>query len=279
MASKSSFKKYGLRLLYLVVGLYLLICIGMYAFQDKLVFRPTVLAANAAWDFKLKDEAGLEQSVEEVYFPSALGGNINALHFKSGSGRNSVVMYVHGNGGNMQNYLHRRNPFLQRGYDFFIFDFRGFGKSTGPLSEVGVDADCEAAWDYLQARYPSHNIVLFGQSLGSGFAVRLAAQHPPRQLYLETPYTSLADVGAHDYPWLPVRWLINYPSESQAYVGQVQCPVLVIHGTADKVIPYQQGEAMSKSAVKSQLFTCPGAGHNDCSKTAIYQEMLDKTLH
>ncbi len=279
MASKSNWLKWPKRLGIVAVTLYLVICVLMYFFQDKLVFRPTVVLANADWNLDLENETGLEKSVEEVTFPSAEGGSVNALHFQLDSNAHGVVLYLHGNGGNLQSYLKRRNAFLERGWEFFIFDYRGYGKSTGPLSEKGVDADAEAAWNYLHERYGAHEIVIYGQSLGSGFAVRLAAKHTPRQLYLETPYTSLADVGAHDYPWLPVRWLINYPSESLAHVGKVKCPVIVMHGTEDKTIPYEQGQKMAAAAVKSQLFTCPGAGHNGCSKTPIYQEMLDHTLH
>jgi uncharacterized protein len=279
MASKSNWWKWPKRIGITTVILYLTICTLMYVFQDHLVFRPTVLAADAVWDFTLQEGKGLEKSVEETNIPSAEGGMVNALHFKLDSSAPRVILFVHGNGGNNQNYLKRRNAFLARGWDFFVFDYRGYGKSTGPLSEKGVDADVEAAWNYLHERYGAHQIVIYGQSLGSGFAVRLAAKHTPRQLYLETPYTSLADVGAHDYPWLPVRWLINYPSESLAHVGKVKCPVIVLHGTADKTIPYKQGQKMAETAVKSQLFTCPDAGHNDCPKTPVYTEMLDKTLH
>lgn len=262
-----------------LVGLYLLICVGMYFLQESLVFRPTVLAQDAAWDLSLPDSVkALEASHEEVFFESGLDGRVNGLHFRRDSSR-GVLLFVHGNGGNNQNYLWRRTDFLARGYDFFIFDYRGYGKSTGPVSEAGLDADCEAAYQYLLQHYPENRIVVFGQSLGSGFAVRMAAKHHPRFVFLETPYTSLADVGAHDFPWLPVRLLMRYPSESEAHVGEIDSPMAIIHGTADEVIPYEMGQAMAKAAIKANLITCEGAGHNGCSKTPAYQEMLDGYLH
>lgn len=279
MASKQGWKKWGLRLGIGLVAFYLLICAGMYFLQDSLVFKPTVVAQDAVWDMSLPDQQPLEKSVAEVSFPSGEGGMVNALHFKGDSSSRGVVLYLHGNGGNLQNYLKRRTAFLARKYDFFIFDYRGYGKSTGPLSEKGIDADAEAAYQYLLQHYPKQRIVIFGQSLGSGFAVRLAANHTPRQLYLETPYTSLADVGAGDFPWLPVHWLLKYPSESLEHIAKVKCPINLIHGTADEVIPYAHSERLVAAAVKATLYTCPGAGHNGCSKTPEYERMLDHTLH
>jgi uncharacterized protein len=276
---KSSWGRYLKRLGITIVVLYVVVCAGMYFFQSSLVFRPTVVGADAKWDLTLKNAKPIEQSSEELDLTSELDGKVNALLFKAAAPAKGVVLFLHGNGGNLQTYLPRRTEFLKRGYDFCVLDYRGYGKSTGPVSEAGVDADAEAGWDYLAKQYDPKTIVIYGQSLGSGFAVRLAKKHQPRILYLEVPYTSLADVGAYQYPWLPVRWLTKYPGESLKHIGDVKCPVNIIHGTADEVIPYEMGEKLSKAAQKGQLYTCPDVGHNGCSQTVQYQQMLDQTLH
>ncbi|HEX2900956.1 MAG TPA: alpha/beta hydrolase, partial [Bacteroidia bacterium] len=152
------------------------------------------------------------------------------------------------------------------------------GKSTGEWSQSGLDADVEAAWNTLSKTYTANKIIIYGQSMGSGYATRLAAKHRPRLLILEAPYTSLADVAQSQYPWLPVRWLLNYPSESEAFVGSVQSEVVVFHGNQDEVIPYDQGVAMSQAANKAKLITLPGQGHNNVQDHPRFLTSLDSLL-
>jgi pimeloyl-ACP methyl ester carboxylesterase len=277
-ASKSNVRKYLIRIGIIIVTLYVAICTGMY-FQDRIVFRPTVVDQSTQWDLKLADgKPAQELSAEEITLEAELDGSLNAMHFKCHGESKGVVLFLHGNGGNLQGYLKRRSDFLRRHYDFFIVDYRGYGKSTGPISEAGVDADAEAAYDYLAKQYPPEKIVVYGQSLGSGFAVRLAKRHQPHRLFLEVPYTSLADVGAYQYPWLPVRLLTKYPGPSLALIDDLRCPVRVIHGTADEVIPYEMGQALAAKAKDGRLYTCPDVGHNGCSQTTQYVKMLDENL-
>ena len=277
MASKFNWKKWLKRLVFGTVSLWLLICVLMYFFQEKLLFRPTVVAQDAVWDMALADGKPLEKGVGEVFLASKFDGNVNALLFKAESSK-GVVLYMHGNGGNIQTYLKRRNYFLRNGWDLMMMDYRGFGKSTGALSEAALDADVEACWEYLTHTYSPENIIIYGHSLGSGFATRLAARHRAKMLILETPYTSLADVGQWQYPWLPVRYLIQYPSESKAHIADLVCPVYVFHGTADKTIPFSQGKAMAETAKDGHLIVCEGGGHNDCAKFPQYGQTLDAIL-
>lgn len=275
--SKAFLKKWLKRGLLASVFLYVLICALMFIFQEKLLFRPTVVPAGHVWNFELADGPVPEASVEEVFLDAELDGKLNLLHFKLNKPR-GVVLYLHGNGGCNQNYMRRRRVFLEHGWEVVYLDYRGFGKSIGPLSEAGLDADAMAAWQYLEKLFPRQQIIIYGHSLGSGFATRLAAKVHPRHLILETPYTSLADVGQWQYPWLPVRWLIRYPSPALEYARALQCPLDVIHGTADRTIPYEQGLAMSKAANKGLITTIEGAGHNDCSASPLYKETLGRIL-
>lgn len=278
MASNRRLRKVVIWTLSITAVLYLGICGFMYFAQESLLFHPTVLAATDKWDLTLKDgSTGPERDVEELNFPSELGGMVNALLFHTDSAK-GAILYLHGNGGNAGICAGGRAKFLNAGWDFFVPDYRGYGKSTGPLSEEGMDADVEAAYQTLVKRYPADRIIVYGQSMGSGFATRLAAQHRPKYLVLEAPYTSLADVGASQYPWLPVHWLMNYPSESLPHVGSVQSEVLVFHGDADETIPYEQGVEMAKAANKGKLYTLPGQGHRAVQENPLFQKSLDSLL-
>jgi uncharacterized protein len=274
---KSRWGKYLKRLAITLAVLYVVICAGMYFFQEKLLFHPVVQAADAAWDLDLEDGVGLEKAVEELNFDAALDGKVNALYFKRDSAK-GVILYLHGNGGNAGLCSRGRNQFLQLGWEVCVPDYRGYGKSTGPLSQDGIDADVEAAWKEVAKRYPASQIIIYGQSLGSGFATRLAAKHTPRVLILEAPYTSLKDVAASQYPWLPTGPLLRYPSPSREYIGKVNCPVYVFHGTADQVIPYTQGEEMANTAQKGELITLVGNGHLNVQTHETFRAALPRLL-
>ncbi|MBK9450868.1 MAG: alpha/beta fold hydrolase [Bacteroidetes bacterium] len=277
-AKKRNWRKALRIILGILATLYIGICAFMYFAQESILFHPTVQTANAAWDLSIKSgEAGIEKVVEELNFPSEEGGMVNALLFKMDSAK-GAILYLHGNGGNAGICAGGRNRFLGNGWDFFVPDYRGYGKSTGELSQSGMDADVEAAWNELSKRYPANRIIIYGQSMGSGFATRLAAKHRPKLLILEAPYTSLADVASSQYPWLPVKWLLNYPSESEDFVGSVQSEVVIFHGDEDEVIPYSQGLAMSKAANKSKLITLPGQGHLKVQNHPKFEVSLDSLL-
>jgi fermentation-respiration switch protein FrsA (DUF1100 family) len=277
-AKKSKWRKALIILLGILATLYIGICALMYFAQESILFHPTIQAANAPWDLSIKGgEKGLEKQVEELNFASEEDGKVNALLFKVDSAK-GAILYLHGNGGNAGICAGGRNRFLKNGWDFFVPDYRGYGKSTGPLSQSGMDADVEAAWNELSKRYPAKDIIIYGQSMGSGYATRLAAKHRPKLLILEAPYTSLTDVAASQYPWLPVRWLMNYPSESEEFVGSVQSEVVIFHGDHDEVIPYSQGIAMSKAANKAKLITLPDQGHNKVQTNPIFEVSLDSLL-
>lgn len=277
MASKRRWRKPLTISLILVGVLYLGICGYMYLAQESLLFHPTVMAAEAPWDLSLEEGKGMERSVDELNFPSAEGGKVNALFFRLDTAK-GAILYLHGNGGNAGTCARNRNLFLRNGWDVLVPDYRGYGKSTGPMSQAGLDADVEAAWVELGKHVPAESIIVYGQSMGSGYATRLAARHTPRLLLLEAPYTSLVDVAQGQYPWLPVRWLLSYPSPALDYMDEVRCPVVVFHGDQDDVIPYDQGVAMAQAASNGKLVTLPGQAHRNVQGNPRVQAVLDSLL-
>lgn len=251
--------------LILVVFFAIALVLGFfYLFQEYLIFHPIKLSA----DFKFTYEA------EERFVEVAKGVRLNALHFKTDNAR-GVVLYFHGNAGNLSEWGSVSENFLPLGYDVFVYDYRGYGKSQGKIrTEHELHSDAEAMLALLAKEYPADKIILFGRSLGSGMAVRLAAKHKVKALLLESPYFNLADIGRVHYPFIPVRFLLRYPLRNDLYLPQVRCPVYIVHGTADEVIPWQSGRKLAGQLPSSKMLVIDNGDHNNLSTFMIYREFL-----
>jgi uncharacterized protein len=230
----------------------------MYATQERLIFPGTPLAADYRFQF------GHGQRFEEIRVPVP-GATLDALHFMQDKPR-GLVFFVHGNAGNLATWTSGIDFYRRINYDLFIFDFRGYGKSTGHIqSETQLVADVRAAWDAIAPRYRNMPIVIQGRSLGTGLAARLARDVDPRLLVLVSPYTSLAAIGKREYPFVPT-WLNRYPLRTDALIGDIQCPILLVHGTADTIIPFANSERLKALAhAPIELLAIAGAGHTDRS--------------
>lgn len=261
--------KWPIRLVLTLGILYVGICLFMKWGQEKFLFHPTVVPETHTWQ--------LPPSAKEVWLAAEDGARLNAVLHQVDSAK-GVVLFLHGNGGNLQNSTPFAESFARHGYATLVLDYRGYGKSQGKLSEQGLYYDVEAAYEYLQGLFPQERIVVYGQSLGSGLATHIAAKYRPRHLVLETPYTSILEVAQGNYPWLPVSYLLNYPLRSRDRITSVQCPVTIFHGTADETIPYSMGEEMSRLALKGELITCTGVGHNGCFDVPAVQNKLGALL-
>jgi uncharacterized protein len=191
------------------------------------------------------------------------------------SGDRPVVLMFHGNGGHRAQGLQAAGMFCALGAEVLLFDYRGYGENAGRPSEQGLRTDAQAMWDYATGRMgvPARQIVLYGESLGGGVAVRLAADlcqsgTRPAGLILCNTFTSLADVAAHRFPWLPVRTALLDRYDSERRIGDVVCPLLVLHGDADGSIPHAFGRrlfdaASRRTSIHRRFVTLAGAGHND----------------
>jgi fermentation-respiration switch protein FrsA (DUF1100 family) len=176
-----------------------------------------------------------------------------------------VVLIFHGNAGNISHRIDYLTMFNRLGYATLIIDYRGYGKSSGAPGEEGTYRDGEAAWRYLMEtrKFTPQDIVLFGESLGGGIATWLALQHPPRALVLASTFTSVPDLGAQVYPWLPVRLLarIDYPNLER--IRQITVPVLIAHSRNDDIIPFSHGQALFEAAHEPKQLLELRGGHND----------------
>ena len=173
-----------------------------------------------------------------------------------------IVLFFHGNAEILAWRVERFKKLTQDGVGLLAVSFRGYAGSTGTPSEAGLLADGEAAYSFAAARYPANRIALWGYSLGSGVAVRLAAKHPVAKLVLEAPYTSTVDVAAARYPFMPVKWLMLDQFHSLDYIKDVHAPLLVLHGGADHVVPIGFGEELFAAANEPKRFVrFPEGGH------------------
>ncbi len=164
-------------------------------------------------------------------------------------------------------------------YDFLIYDYRGFGKSTGPLNETGFHQDAKALYDYLKTKFAEQDIIVVGRSIGTGFAAKLASENNPGLLILITPYYSLKELAKKYFPLLPVGLILKYNLKTYAWVKKVKSRVVIFHGTEDEVIPFEQAVRL-KNSLKHQdlLISIKGAGHNDLSGFPEYQKHMEELL-
>ena len=262
-------KKFVRWVLFAIPALYVLVCSALYFNQDSLLFRPEPLAENFHFEFP--------QTFREVNLP-VQGAVLNALHFTTDKPK-GVVLFFHGNAGNLKRWGEVAESFTVRGYDLFIFDYRGYGKSTGKIaSEQQLLDDAETAHEYVAKLYPSQNIVIYGRSLGTGIASQIALRHPAKMLILETPYVSLKDLTGQFYPLVP-GFLLKYPMRTDLALPQIKSPIYLIHGTDDEVIPYESSQRLLQLIQSpKELVAIPNGAHNGLRLTPIYNTALDRFL-
>jgi fermentation-respiration switch protein FrsA (DUF1100 family) len=212
-------------------------------------FGPTVTAAQAAL-------AGFEDVVLETPDGERIAG-----WYKAPQPGRTIVLYFHGNGGSLSLRHHRARLLTETGNGLLMVTYRGYPGSTGEPSEPGLRADARAAYDHLARRFPPTRIVIYGESLGSGVAVRLATERGVAGLILDAPFTSAADVAKRVYPFLPVDLLMKDPFRSIDLAGAVKAPVLVLHGELDPVVPIGFGERLFAALPEPKRFVRLPGGH------------------
>jgi uncharacterized protein len=234
---------------------YVLLVGVLYVMQRSLLYHPTATRIPPA-------EAGLPEA-QEVVLTTSDGEKLIAWHVPP-RGDKPVVIYFHGNAEIVPSRAKFHRATIADGTGLIALNFRGYGGSTGTPTEEGLHRDAQAVYEFAAERYPPRRIVLWGQSLGTGVAVRLASEKPVGKLILAAPYTSTADVAATLYPWAPVRWLMKDQLHSDQWIGAVHAPLLIMHGALDDVVPIQFGERLFALANEPKRFIrYDKAGHND----------------
>ena len=231
-------------------------------FESSVVFHPERAALGGLWR--------VPPGAEEVWFKTADGVRLYGWLFRAKEGpAGATVVYFHGNGGNLSYCDWVGKALAARGLDVLVFDYRGYGRSGGEATgERELYADADAAYDFLtkERGVAPRDLVLYGQSLGTAAAVDVASRRECRALVVESGLSSAADMAGEIMPWLPrfVRGLTKNKLDSASKVGRAGCPVLVVHGGRDEIIPAAQGRRLYEAAREpKRLRIVEGAGHND----------------
>lgn len=208
-------------------------------------------------------EAGLV-NVSERMLPTPDGQKLVTWQAKAKPGR-KTILYFHGNAGTLAMRSERVRQFVDDGYGFLMMAYRGYSGSTGRPTEKANEADALLVYDYLRAEgVAAKDIIVFGESLGSGIAVKVASKRPVRGVVLDAPYTSITELAASIYPFLPVRQLILDPYESDRVIAQINAPLLVLHGALDRVIPATMGKRLFELAKDpKKIVVFPNGNHTD----------------
>ena len=260
-----------LLVLIIVVSIYLVISIATYYLQDYFLFKPEILPKDYEFAYG-------NQETEEYNMTTRDGAVINGLRFKSKEPK-GVVLYLKGNSKSIKGWGKFAVDFTRHNYDVFMLDYRGFGKSTGRRSQKAIKRDLQLVYDRLKEIVPEHKIILYGRSLGSGFATKLASMNHPKMLILDAPYYSLTKVTKRYMPFMPLSILLKYPLPTYKWLKYVECPIHIIHGTDDKLIPYNTSVKLSQIKPDlTRLYTVIGGGHKNMNSFESYHTMLDEIM-
>lgn len=238
------------------VAVYLVFIGALTVFQRRLMYHPDPRLADRA-------HAGVPD-MDAIELTAADGVRLVAWHRAARDGR-ATVLYLHGNAGNIGMRGSKVRPFLDAGFGVMLLSWRGYGGSAGTPTEAGLYADGRAALDELERRgVRPADVVLYGESLGSGVAVQLAMERAVAAVVLEAPFASALDVAAGAYPLVPVRWLMWDRYDSIAKIGAVPVPTLILHGERDEVISVSHGKRMFERAKgPKRIVLFPRGRHND----------------
>jgi len=237
---------------------YGLLLLLIFLFQARLIYFPNVGRELAA----TPRDAGLDY--EDVQLRSADNVVLNGWWVPTRDARGAVLI-LHGNAGNISHRIGYLTLFNRLHYATLLIDYRGYGKSGGSPSEEGTYRDAEAAWLHLveTRKVNARDIVIVGESLGGAVATWLAAKYAPRALIIASAFTSVPDLGAQIYPWLPVRLLARIRYDNLDRIAKIAAPVLVAHSRDDEIVPFAHGEALFAAAREPKQFLAMRGGHND----------------
>jgi len=238
----------------------------MYVAQRGLMYFPETVRTPPA-------QAGFPQA-EEVVLDSTDGARVIVWHVAP-RGERTVWLYFHGNGGALRYRVERFRALTAQGDGLVALSYRGYAGSTGRPTEAGLIADAGATYDFAARRYPPARIALWGESLGSGVSIALAAERPVARIVLEAPFLSALDIAQGAYPFIPVRFLMKDQFRSDLRVAKVTAPVLILHGDRDRVVPIASGELLYKLIRSPKRFVrIPGGGHENLGSFGIMDRVM-----
>ena len=252
-------------LLYIIIG-YAALGVLVYLIQDRFIFKPEKLHAGFVYKY--------DAPFKELFFDVEPGVSINGLHFTVDNPL-GLVLYFHGNTRSIKGWAKYAKDFFRYKYDVVLVDYRGFGKSTGKRSEKDMLKDMQFVYDTLAAQYTEHHIIVYGRSLGSGFASKIASDNKPRYLILDAPFFNFTKAIERFLPILPIRFLLRYHLRTDKWIRHVNCHTYILHGNKDWLIPISNSKKLQAiNPGKITLITIDGGGHNNLPTFNEYHNFI-----
>lgn len=254
-------KMVGKMILKLVIAaalVYVSVAVLLYIFQTKMIFHPFRVLVGTPADYKFE--------YKDLTLKTGDGVDIHAWFIPAPEADAPVILYCHGNAGNISHRLDSIALFRRLGLGVMIFDYRGYGRSGGSVTEAGLYEDAAAAWNHLTetAGIPPGDIIILGRSLGGAVAANLAAKHPCRALILETAFLSIPDMAGELYPFFPARMLSRYRLETKNSLRKVEAPVLITYTLDDEIVPASHGRRLFELAPEPKTRLLIRGDHNNC---------------
>ncbi len=242
----------------IVAACYGLLVAAVYLMQGRMLYLASVPGRELT-----ATPADIDLGYEDIAIETADGIRLHGWFIPGESNR--VLLFFHGNAGNISHRLESIRQFFGLGLSVLIIDYRGYGQSGGKTTEKGIYRDADAAWRYLteERSVPASDIVIFGRSMGASAAAKLATRQQPLALIVESSFTSIPDIAQEIYPWLPARWLSHLRHATRDYVENVRSPVLVVHSRDDEIVLFHHGEAIFGAAQEPKTLLTLRGSHND----------------
>ena len=271
MALSIKTKKLLFSILKLVLIAYILICIFLFFFQEKLIFFPEKLDRNFKFSFN--------REFKEINIQTKDNKLLNGVLFTSDSSK-GLIFYLHGNAGSINSWGEVAKRYTDLNYDVFLLDYRGYGKSEGSInSERQMFQDIQSFYNEMKKKYSEDSIIILGYSIGTGPATKIASVNHPKLLILQAPYYCMTDLMKHNYPIIPTL-LLKYKFEIYKYIKDCTMPVVIFHGDQDEVIYYNSSiKLKSKMRVTDTLITLKGQGHNGVTDNPEYINAIGGILN
>ncbi|RZW46126.1 MAG: alpha/beta fold hydrolase, partial [Flavobacteriaceae bacterium] len=261
------------QVLLFILAIYIVVSVALYYLQDYLLFKPEKLPED--FQFYYDNQETMEYNME-----TRDGAVINGVRFLPKGESKGVILYLKGNSKSIKGWGKFAVDFTRHDFNVVMVDYRGFGKSTGRRSQKAIKRDLQEVYNKLKEQTTEDRIILYGRSLGSGFAAKLASMNNPKMLILDAPYYSLTKVTARYMPFMPLSLLMKYPLPTYKWLKYVQCPIHIIHGTDDKLIPYKSSVKLSQVNPKlTRLHTIIGGGHKNLNNFESYHKILGEIIN
>ena len=253
-----------------IIASYTIVLIIVYIVQDKFIFKPEKLHQDFLYKYDVP--------FKELFFDVSPGVRINGIHFFLKE-TNGLILYFHGNSRSIKGWAKYAKDFYRYGYEVVLVDYRGFGKSTGRRNEGDMLNDMQVVYDTLKTTFSENQILVYGRSLGSGFATKIASDNNPHYLILDSPFYNFSSVVQRFLPILPVRFLLRYQLQTDKWLRKVNCHTYIIHGTRDRIIPIRHSEQLQAlNPRKITLIRIHGGGHNNLPSFPEYHNFIRDIL-